>query len=178
MYTVLKEKPAPHWGFYGYLIRGIGISLFYYIPLALFGLKPSPPSYFTFLSTDNYYKMLVILYPIVSLTIWLLGGALPHTILRFIEQPSDIDQILNISGMTWLVFGPIIVGFDWFVRLILGDLNAYVWGLSHLIIDVGYLYLMILGYKKILEIPPRLTFCLFLMNMATSVPIAMLLLRG
>ena len=178
MYTILKEKPAPHWGFYGYLIRGLGTSLFYYIPLTLLGLEPFPPSYLTFLSTDSYYKMLVVLFPIVNLAIWLLCGALTHTILRFIEQPNNIDQILNISGITWLVFGPIIVGFDWFVRLTLGELNAYIWGLSHLIIDVGYLYFMIIGYKKILELPPRLTFCLFLLNMAASVPIAMLLLRG
>lgn len=177
-YEALKDKPAPHWGLCGYLIRGVGTSLLYFVPSILIGRESPTPSYLTFLPTESYYTALVFLFPVVNLAIWLLCGALTHMILRFIDRPSDIDQILNITGIAWLVLGPIIVGFDWLVILTFGGINEYVWGFSHLVLDLWYLYLLTIGYKKILGLPYWLTFCLFLLSLAASVPIAMCFFRG
>jgi len=173
----LKEKRKPEWGFYGYVIRGVGTSIFYYVPSILLGRQPGVPSYLVFWPTETYYYVLAFAFPVVSLGIWLLCGALTHVALRFLGRPSEIDHILNINGISWLVLGPVILSFDWFLILAFWEVDVYLWGLSHLLLDLWYLYLIAVGYKKILGLPYWLSVCLFMLQMAASVPIAILLLR-
>ena len=56
----LRTKPAPQWGVYGQLLRALGVSLLYYVPLALLGQVPSTPSAVAFLPTEAYFAVSII----------------------------------------------------------------------------------------------------------------------
>ena len=62
-------------------------------------------SYLSFLPTGQYYWHLIWLSPIVLAVQWLLPSAFIHVVLRFTGRRSDVDQILNIFGMSALVVG-------------------------------------------------------------------------
>ena len=59
----LAESPAPQWGFFAQLLRGLMDALLLFLPLALMGRTPSTPSYLTFLPTEQYYAALAVSAP-------------------------------------------------------------------------------------------------------------------
>jgi len=76
-----KDKPASQWDLYGMLIRYAIASFLWCLTAYLAGCTPSPEPYLTFLSPENYYATLVLLFPALTLATWLLHGALAHLIL-------------------------------------------------------------------------------------------------
>ena len=104
----LKTSPAPHWGFYTALQRGLMDSIFTYLPVYLLRRIPATPSNLSFTPDDKYYGALIFLAPLVLRAEWLISGSLTHLILRFSIKRSDIDQIFNISGFTTLAVGSVI----------------------------------------------------------------------
>jgi hypothetical protein len=173
----LKDKPAPLWGFYGELIRGLATSFLYYLPLHLLGDKPTWPSYLTFLPTDRYYAASVFIFPVFELGKWLLLSAVVHITLRLARRESDFDQILNLNGMIGLVIAAAIIPFDWIVIAMIGR-DLIVLGLSHLLIDfVWGLALAAIGYKKLLGLPYWLGAGLFFLSVVLFLPLAMIFLR-
>ena len=40
-FEALRDKPAPHYGLYGVLMRGLIMGLVWYLPRALMGLQPA-----------------------------------------------------------------------------------------------------------------------------------------
>jgi hypothetical protein len=173
----LKDKPAPLWGFYAELIRGLAASFLYYLPLHLLGDKPIWPSYLTFWSTDRYYEASVFFFPVFELGKWLLLGAVVHLALRLARRKSDFDQILNLNGMIALIVGAAIIPFDWIVIAMIGR-DPMVLGLSHLLIDFGWgLVLAALGYKKLLGLPYWLGAGLFALSVVLFLPLAMIFVR-
>jgi hypothetical protein len=92
----IKLMPAPQWGLYATLLRALFIILIWYLPQYLPGVKPSPPSYLTFVPTENYYATSMIIFPLYNEAIWLWFSVLAYVILRLGGWKSDIDQILNI----------------------------------------------------------------------------------
>ena len=85
----LRMKPAPQWGFFAALQRGLMDSLLTYLPVYLLGSTPPTPSNLTFISTENYYGALIFLAPIVLVAIWLISSALTHLILKLSYKRSD-----------------------------------------------------------------------------------------
>jgi hypothetical protein len=81
------------------------VSILLYLPIAIMGRKPPTPSYLTIISTESYYETLVWLSPVIFIFEWLIGGVIIHIYFRMVNQASDIDQILNITGMSGLVVG-------------------------------------------------------------------------
>jgi len=174
----LKRKPAPQWGLYATLLRALFIILIWYLPLYLLGVKPSPPSYLTFVPTENYYAASMIIFPLYNVAIWLLFSAIVYVILRLGGWKSDIDQILNIGGIAGLVFQPVISLFDW-IGVVLGWHSLpVVLGISHLCIDIWVIVWVAKGYNKILGLPIWLSAGLTLLVTIVNVPLAMLFLRG
>ncbi len=173
----LQKQPAPQWGFYALIIRSLLVSLLLYLPLSCLDRVPPIPSYLTFLSTENYYTTLIFLTPIVFILEWLLGGSVIHLLLRFHNLPSNIDHILNLTGMAGLVVAAVLLLWDW-VWLGLDVGNQYWLGISHLLIDSWYLVLLIVGLKKGLDVPFLTGFFLSLASFLVTFPLAVLIMRA
>ena len=173
----LHGKPAPQWGFYAQALRSMFDSLLLYLPLSLTGARPSTPSYLTFLPTETYYQASIFLSPLFLIGQWLLLSACVHLILCFLHRPSNIDQILNITGMAALIVGSILVVWDW-LWIAFGWHDPVLLGISHLIIDVWAIVITVLGFKKILNLPVGLAILLNLAWMVLGIPLSMLFMRA
>jgi hypothetical protein len=173
----LKSKPAPHWGFYAQVLRSLMDSLFLYLPVALLKRQPQTPSYLTFIPTEQYYIALIWLTPLVFMAEWLLGAVAVHVALRLSKLPSDIDQILNFTGMAGLVIGAFLVVWDWF-WFVVGGANQYFLGISHLIIDVWWFVIVVTGLKRICGVPARFGILMSLLAFAAAMPFAVIFMRA
>jgi hypothetical protein len=173
----LKGSPAPQWGFYAQVLRSLMVSLLLYLPLAIMGRQPPTSSFLTFIPTVNYYTALIWLTPLVFMTEWLLGASVIHVFLRLRKMSSDIDQILNITGMASLVIATVLIGWDW-LWFIIGGTNQYILGTSHLLIDLWWFVIVVTGLKQLSGIPVRLGLILTLLAFATAMPFAVLFMRA
>lgn len=173
----LETKPAPQWGVHGQLVRALGVSLLYYLPLALLGRVPSMPSAIAFLPTEAYFAASIILAPLFIIAQWLLLSAVVHVILRLIGRPSDIDQILNITGMVALVVGAVLILWDW-LWVFLEWQNLVLLGVSHLIIVAWAVGITTLGFKRILDVPVWLGVLLNLLWVLLGEPLGAIFMRA
>jgi hypothetical protein len=173
----LRYKPAPLWGVYGQLARTVLDALLLYVPLALMGRSPSTPSCLTFLPTEGYYAASILLAPLVLMAQWLLLGAILHVILRFLGRESDIDQILNITGMSALVVGAFLVVWDW-LWIGLGWANPTWLGISHLVVDIWGIVITVIGFRRLLGMPTGPAIALNLVWMILGLPIAIVFVRA
>jgi hypothetical protein len=177
MVEALAKKPAPHWGFYGQLCRAIIDSLLLYLPLALMGWKPSTPSYLILLPGDAYYAASVFFMPVFLLAQWLLLSVVVHGILRLSGWRSDVDQILNVTGMAALVVGAFLVLWDW-GYILLGGRDPVFLGVSHLVLDIWAVVITVIGFRRLLGIPTGLAILLNLLWLLLGLPLAMLFVRA
>ena len=138
---------------------------------------PSTPSYLTFLPTEQYYAALAVSAPFILLAQWLLAAAAVHIALRLSGWESDIDQILNITGMSALVVGAFLVVWDW-GWILLGWRDEIALGISHLILDIWGVVIMVMGYRRILKVPAGLGVALSLLSIVVSLPLAMIFMRA
>ncbi len=173
----LKTKPAPHWGLYSTALRGLMDSILLYLPIAIMGRKPPTPSYLTMIPTESYYKILVWITPLIFMIQWLLGAAIIHTFFRLRNIPSDIDQILNITGMSSWVIAFVLIIWDWFWFFV-GGVDQYFLGISHLIIDVWWFVLVVIGIKQVLDIPKRLGITACILSFLGVFPLAVIFMRA
>jgi hypothetical protein len=173
----LRDKPAPHWGFCAQALRALLNSLLLYLPLALMGRQPSMPSYLTFLTEENYFLASVFFVPALLIGQWLLLCAVVHLILRLLGRRSDIDQILNITGLVALIVGAVLIAWDWI--WILMDWHNYVWlGISHLVIVTWAVAITMLAFKRILGVPYWLGLLLNILWLALGEPLGALFMRA
>ena len=173
----LRGKPAPSWGFCAQLLRAAMDALLLYLPLALMDKQPSTPPYLTLITSEGYFATLVWLAPVFLLCQWLLLSAILHLILRMSGRHSDIDQILNITGMAALVVGAFLVAWDW-LWILVGWQNVVLLGISHLLLDAWGLVITVIGFKRILGIPVYQGTGLSLLWIDLGLPLAMLFMRG
>lgn len=173
----LRGKPAPQWGVYAQVLRAVLDALLLYLPLALMGWQPSTPSYLTFIPDERYYAAMIWLAPVFLVCQWLLLSVIVHVILRLMGQTSDIDQILNITGMSALVVGAFLVVWDW-LWILVGWRDIYLLGISHLLLNGWGIAITVTGFKRILGIPVWLGVALTLLWIALGLPMAILFMRG
>ena len=173
----LTLKPAPQWGFYAVLLRSMMDSILLYLPLALLGKIPPTPSYLPLFPTERYYYTLIWLTPLVFLSQWLLGSAVLHVFLRLINKPSRVDQILNITGMASLVVGFFLVVWDW-AWFLIGYVDQYFLGISHLVIDIWWFVLVSAGLSRIFGISKRSALCACLLAFLSGFPLAVIFMRS
>jgi hypothetical protein len=177
MMEQLRSRPAPQWGFYGMILRAALDSLLLYLPLALVGRIPPLRSNLSFLPTEQYYWHLVWLSPIVLAAQWLLPAAFTHVVLRFTGRASDFDQILNIHGMTALIVGAFILGWDW-TWVAVGGIDQYFLGFCHLVISLWSVVLEAIGLKKILGVPIWLGAILSFLSIPIALPFSIMFMRS
>jgi hypothetical protein len=173
----LNQAPAPKWGFFAALQRGLMDSLFTYLPVYLLGRIPPTPSNLSFFPTESYYKTLMFLGPIVLIAEWLMSSSLIHLVLRLSGKKSDIDKLLNISGFVALATGMVMIIWDgaW---LMLGGMTQYTLGISHLVIDIWAIVITTVALKRILDVPVWLGILLNIAGIAASMPFAIMFMRS
>jgi len=177
MMEELRSKPAPQWGFYGQFLRAALDSLLLYLPIALMGRIPPMPSNLSFLPTEQYYWHLIWLSPIVLAVQWMLPSAFIHVVLRFSGRRSDVDQILNIAGMSALVVGAFILLWDW-LWLAVGGIDQYLLGISHLLISLWGVVIETIGLKRILGVPIWLGAILSFLVILIAWPFGIMFMRS
>lgn len=175
--TKLADKTAPHWGLYGQGLRALMDALLLYLPLALLGWQPSTPSYLTFVPTERYYAALVLFAPIFLFAQWLLLAVVLHVVLRLLGRPSNMDQIINLTGMAALIVGAFLVVWDWSYVLLGGRSDVFL-GITHLLADIWAIIIVTAGLKKLLGVPIGLGIVLNVLWIALGVPMAMVFMRG
>ena len=153
------------------------MSLLLYLPLALMGRAPSLSSWLTFVPTSRYYLALVALTPVVLLTQWLTGSVVVHCALRVAKRRSDIDAILNITGMTALVIGSLSVAVDW-LYVYSEFANYYLLGLIHCAFYGWAVVLSAYCLKKSLDLPYRIGIAANLFYLAAAIPSEVLFMRA
>ena len=172
----LKDKPAPQWGFYAASLRAVFDSIFIYLPSAIMGKQPSTPSSLSFLSTENYYWASVFFMPVFLVALWILLSSILHLLLRLMGKNSSIDQILNITGISSLIVGAFLIPWDW-IWIIFGWNNPVLLGISHIVFAIWSIIIIIIGYRKILQIPLWLAIVLNIIWLSLSVPLSMIFVR-
>ena len=173
----LGDRPAPQWGFFAQILRGLMDSFLLFLPLYLMGRTPPTPSNLSFVNTEQYYGALVLLAPLVFTAQWLLGSGLMHVVLRMSGRRSDFDRILNLIGVTALVVGAFLIVWDW-VWLILGGMNQNLLGISHLVIDVWGGVIVVLGLRDWFEVPAWLGVALYVLFILSAMPLAIMFIRS
>ena len=174
--TGIRTKPAPHWGVTAQIVRGLLDGVGLYLPLTILGRSPSTPSALTLLPTDQYYAASVILAPVFLLLQWLMLCALLHVILRVTGRPSDIDQILNITGMAALVVGTVLVPWDW-VMIATGWMDPVLLGVSHMVVTLWGVALIVIGFRDILDLSLRTSIGLSVVWLLVAWPLAAVFMR-
>jgi hypothetical protein len=173
----LKKKPAPHWGIFASLLRGILDSLLMYLPISLMGRVPPTPSYLSFVPTERYYFALIWMAPFVLFAEMLMGSVIIHILLRLMGRHSDIDQIINVNGMSALIVGAVLVLWDW-VWFALGMADQYFLGISHLVIALWAVAIIAIGLRKILSVPIWLSIVSSILIIPVGLPFAMMFMRS
>ena len=172
----LREKPAPHWGFWAVLIRFIGTSMTTILALFLLDRQPFERSYLTFLSEENYYAAEIFFLPIFGIAIWILSSGIVHLVLCLGGKNSNFDQILNVVGMGMLIVMPVVWFWDWTMI----GLNRYrmnLMAISHSVFAIWGMILHTIGFKKVLGVRTRLAIMLALIIPCVYIPVAMIFVR-
>ncbi|MGD2156960.1 MAG: YIP1 family protein [Anaerolineales bacterium] len=173
----LSTKPAPQWGIYAQLLRGVLDSLLIYLPVYLMKRVPPTPSFLSFIPSEEYYFVLVWLAPIILIAILLMQSIVVHVLLRLIGRNSDIDQIVNIIGMSALIVGAVLVPWDW-AMFALGMADQYFLGITHLIISLWAVVLMVVGLRRLLSVPLGLSIVLSIIPIPLGLPFAIMFMRS
>jgi hypothetical protein len=172
----VKNGPAPWLGLGGVCVRAVLVSLLLYLPLALSGKAPGLRSYLSFISTSNYYAVLIGIAPLVFLFQWLAGSVIAHLVLRIFRQRSDIDVLLNISGMTTLVAGGFLLVWDG-AYVGFGFTNSTVLVLTHAAFYAWAVALSTYCLKKIFGVPLKVGILANCLSLVFVLPAAIIFLR-
>ena len=149
----IKETPGLRWGLCALVLRSLMVSLLIYVPAAIMGGVPEPPSFIPFiLSTEVYYWHLTWVTPLVFTIQWLLGGIIIYHALKLMNHRTKITQILNLIAMASLAVGVLLTIFDWLI-LLLGGMNQVSMGMSHLAIDIWWFALILAGLRNLDDVP-------------------------
>jgi hypothetical protein len=173
----LKGKPAPQWGLFAQLLRALMDSTLIYLPVHLMGRTPPTPSHLVFIPTERYYFALIWLAPLVLLIILLVQSVVIHVLLRLTGQASDIDQLINLIGMSALVVGAALVPWDW-AMYALGVADQYFLGITHLVISLWAVVIMVIGLQKWFSVPRWLGIVISILTIPIALPFAIMLMRS
>ncbi len=175
--AALQGKPAPHYGFYAQALRILMDALLLYLPLSLLGRQPSTPSFVTLFPTQTYYSTMIWLQPLFLLIQFFVMCTAAHLILRLTGRRSGIDLIINLIGMSALIVGAFLVVWDWLYVLLGGSSDIFL-GISHWIFAQWATAIMVIGFKRYLDVPIWLGIAIYVLLALLTYPFAMLLIRG
>ena len=150
----LRTRPAPSWGFKAVLLRFVGTSLLVALPLALLERTPFQSSYLVFIKDENYYLMLVFLFPVFGISTWLLMSSCAHVSLRLCSCQTEFDLIANVIGISMLIPMPIV--WVWDLTMIATGAYALVpMAVSHTLFQTWETALGVLGLKHVIGLNTR-----------------------
>jgi len=177
MIDQLVAKPAPQWGIFAQLLRGLMDSIFIYLPVYLMGRVPPTPSFLPFFPTESYYFVLIWIAPFVLIFILLMQAVVIHVILRLTNRKSDIDQIINLTGMAALIVGSVLIPWDW-AMFTLGMADQYILGITHLFISLWAAVIIVIGLRKLFSVPLWLGNVLGIIPIPIALPFAIMFMRS
>ncbi len=173
----IRSKPAPQWAFKVLLIFNLLISATTTLARYLLGQAPLMPSALTFLSDENYLLAQIFFLPVVRMAAWLLGSAAVHLGIRLAGKPSNMDQILNIAGVIYLVVMPYTFLIDW-TAVALNAFNSDVIVSLHGVVDLLWsLALQVVGLRRLLGLEFKLALSVSLIGLAVQLPLLALVAR-
>lgn len=172
----LAAKRGYRWGLAGQALRAMLDSLLVYLPVALLGRVP-PTAPVLPVPPERYYFFLVLAAPPILITEMLLGSVAGHGVLRALGRRSDLGFIVNLSGMTALVVGAVIVVWDW-SWFALGYYDQYFLGITHLLLSIWSVYLSCVGLKRHLDVPVPLGILLSIVGVVAALMLAVPLMRS
>jgi len=150
----LRTRTAPFWGLKAVLVRFVGNSLLVALPLALLKRTPFQPSYLIFIKDENYYLVLVFLFPVFGVFIWLLMSSCAHVGLRPFSRQTEFDRIANVIGMSMLIPMPIVWVWD-LTMIVTGAYALAPMAVSHTLFQVWETALGALGLKRVIGLDTR-----------------------
>jgi hypothetical protein len=173
----VRDVPTPGWGLLAVLIRAAMDSVFTYLPPALMGWQPWPAPTITLLHAETYYWFLVWFTPFYMLFLWVYLAGVTHVVLRLTGRRTDMDFVLNVGGFAQLIVGAVLVAWDWGCYA-LGMRSPVTLGITHLILAQWATVLIVVAYRKFLDLPVWYTIGLYVFTAAASYPIVMLVMRS
>jgi hypothetical protein len=115
--------------------------------------------------------------PFVLIAEMLMGAVVIHVLLRLLGRRSDIDQIINIVGMSALIVGAVLIPWDW-AWFALGGVDQYFLGISHLVISLWATVIIGVGLQRILSVPLWLGIALSIISIPVQLLFAMMFMRS
>jgi hypothetical protein len=100
-----------------------------------------------------------------------------HLLLRLGKQNSDIDQLLNLTGLSSLVVAALLLLWDWFWYF-LGGMHQYALGISHLLIDIWWFVLIVTALHHNLAVPKRYAVAVSVLAFLIEFPLAPIFMRA
>lgn len=177
-FEALRDRPAPLYGLYGILLRGLIMDLVWYLPRALMGMRPAIAPTLPFPPSESYYWHALWLFPVFEVAKWLLMGAVMYLVLRLVKLPADYDAILNVEGMATIIIDPVIRVWDWIVFVLGQSENTVLVGAAHALVFWPWgVVLAVIGWRKLLGLPARVTVPLQMLALALFIPLAAIFLR-
>jgi hypothetical protein len=150
----LRTRPAPFWGLKAVTVRFVGTSLLVALPLSLLERTPFHPSYLVFIKDENYYLMLVFLFPVFGVFTWLLMSSCAHVGLRLFSRQSEFDLIANVIGISMLIPMPIVWVWD-LTTIVTGAYALAPMAVSHTLFQTWETALGVLGLKRVIGLNTR-----------------------
>jgi len=175
---LLAQQRTPLYGAIYTLLRGLLLSLFYYLPFYLLNFQPVTPVYLDILDTPHYFLYAAIFWPLFGLLSWVYLEGIVYVVLRLLGYPANFDQILNLDGLISLAIGIVLILFDWLmVALSLLD-NVVLMGIAHILIaDPWSIAVTSLFYRKFFGVPVWLSIGLGILVRVLFIPLAVVLVR-
>lgn len=100
-----------------------------------------------------------------------------YLILRLSGLKTDFDLIINLTGMGNFIVGMALLLVDW-TFVIAGTTNYIVLGVIHLLISLWGYVLVVVGLKRILDVPIYIGIILSFLWFALGYPLAVLIMRA
>ena len=173
----IRSRPAPLWAFKVLLVFNLLISATSTLARYLLGQDVLMPSSLTFLPDENYLLAQIFFMPVLRMAQWLLSSAIVHLGIRLAGKPSDMDQILNIAGVIYLVVMPYTFLIDW-TAIALNAFNSQVIVVLHGVVDLVWsLALQVIGLRQLLGIETKLALIVAVISSAVGVPLLALFAR-
>lgn len=176
-FAEVGRRPAPLWAFTVILAFNLLISLTTTLGRVLGGGEVLLPSWLTFLPDDRYLLAELFFLPAVRMATWLLGAAVVYLGARLAGRPADMDRLLQVGGVVYLVVMPYTFAVDW-TTLAFGafgtGLIVYVHGVVDLVWSVA---LQVVGLRVLLGLPAGLALGLTLLSTLFTLPLLMIFAR-
>jgi hypothetical protein len=172
----LEVKTSPHWAFWCVLIINVVVSLTTTTSQVLLGRAPQLESVLTFLPTERYLQAEIFFLPVLRIGIWLLQAAIIHLGIRLAGQVSDMDRILMIGGLIYLIVMPPLMVTDW----VLVGLDRFEVGITmytHGLAALWSVILTILGLRVLLGIKLPLGVLTSTVALISTLPLLMIFAR-